>query len=216
MKKKNMIIIGVIALILVVTVGYALFSDTLNITGSATAKGDFEITTTCDENVSSALGNMPQQAGSVTDSSINCSSNIVNISATLGYPGSYKYYKVKMTNTGNIPAKLNKIVELNNPEIYTFSKENGVGGAMENCKGDSSNQVCATLFSSLTWLDDYSISDDDSFDISWYVEQFDAVLDPGETAYFYVKLEWLQASTQPGEPLTANLNAEVTWQQATN
>ena len=47
MKKKNMIIIGVISLILVVAVGYAIFSDTLTINGSATAKGDFSITTTC-------------------------------------------------------------------------------------------------------------------------------------------------------------------------
>ena len=46
MKKKNMIIIGVIALILAVSVGYALFSDTLTINGTATAQGDFSFSVT--------------------------------------------------------------------------------------------------------------------------------------------------------------------------
>ena len=55
MKKKNMIIIGVIALILAVSVGYALFSDTLTINGTATAKGDFNLSYACefvDEDIS--------------------------------------------------------------------------------------------------------------------------------------------------------------------
>ena len=55
MKKKNMVIIGVIALILAVSVGYALFSDTLTINGTATAKGDFNLSYACefvDEDIS--------------------------------------------------------------------------------------------------------------------------------------------------------------------
>lgn len=43
MKKQNIAIIGVIAFVLAVAVGYALFSQTLTINGTATAKGSFDV-----------------------------------------------------------------------------------------------------------------------------------------------------------------------------
>ena len=47
-KRKNKILIGCLALLLVMTVGYALFSETITINGTATAKGDFNIEYTCE------------------------------------------------------------------------------------------------------------------------------------------------------------------------
>ena len=47
MNKKNKILVGCLALLLVLSVGYALFSETIEINGTATAKGDFDITYTC-------------------------------------------------------------------------------------------------------------------------------------------------------------------------
>ena len=38
MKKQNIIVVGIIAFILTVAVGYALFSETLTISGTATAE----------------------------------------------------------------------------------------------------------------------------------------------------------------------------------
>ena len=43
MKKQSIAIIGVIAFVLAVVVGYALFSDNLTVSGSATATGDFDV-----------------------------------------------------------------------------------------------------------------------------------------------------------------------------
>ena len=43
MNKKKGIIIGVVLFVLAVAVGYALFSDTLTINGTATAKGEFDM-----------------------------------------------------------------------------------------------------------------------------------------------------------------------------
>ena len=43
MKKQNIAIIAVVALVLAVAVGYALFSQTINITGTATAQGSFDV-----------------------------------------------------------------------------------------------------------------------------------------------------------------------------
>ena len=43
MKKQNIVIIAVIALVLVLAVGYALFSETLTIKGTATASANFDV-----------------------------------------------------------------------------------------------------------------------------------------------------------------------------
>ena len=47
MNKKNKILVGCLALLLVLSVGYALFSETITINGTATAKGNFDIVGTC-------------------------------------------------------------------------------------------------------------------------------------------------------------------------
>ena len=41
MNNKNKILVGCLALLLVLSVGYALFSETITINGTATAKGNF-------------------------------------------------------------------------------------------------------------------------------------------------------------------------------
>ena len=45
-EKKSKILIGFLALLLVMAVGYALFSENITINGTATAKGDFNVTPT--------------------------------------------------------------------------------------------------------------------------------------------------------------------------
>ena len=55
MVRKNKLLIGCLALLLVLSVGYALFSETITINGTATAKGSFDITTTCVPGYSSEL-----------------------------------------------------------------------------------------------------------------------------------------------------------------
>ena len=214
LSKNNKILIGCLALLLVMSVGYALFSDTIEINGSATAQGEFELTTTCDMNLSDA--NMKNK-GSVTDAKISCEGNVVNASATLDYPGSEKWFRVMVKNTGTIPAKLSSVVELNDPDNMYFSKEEGyLGSGIENCAGNyKTNYACSRLYSSVTWVDDYTTTDENSFDPGWDEAQFDAVLDPGETAYFFVQMDWDSSSTTPGEPLTSSLNAQITWEQVT-
>ena len=214
LSKNNKILIGCLALLLVMSVGYALFSDTITINGSATAKGEFELTTTCDDDLS-AVGWYDN--GSVSEDTITCNSNVVSASATLGYPGSEKWFRVMVTNTGTIPAKLKKVVDLNNPETGTVTQEN-TEAIIENVVSneDNTNSAQATLFVSTTWNDDYEASEDASIiEQYWWPEQFDAVLDPGETAYFYVNMLWNAESTKSGDPLTPSLKAELSWEQVT-
>lgn len=115
MKNKNKVILGVITLILVLTVGYALFSQNINITGTATAKGDFSLKVTCEKGLKSELVpeellpedmELPKEEGYENDS---CSVNETNVSfhADLKYPGAGRYFTIKITNTGSIDAYWN-------------------------------------------------------------------------------------------------------------
>ena len=210
LSKNNKILIACLALLLVMSVGYALFSDTITINGSATAKGDFELTTTCDEDDSLTPGSI----GSVTDVKISCEGNVVNASATLGYPGSVKWFRVMVTNTGTIPAKLKKVVELNNPETYICESGNCsfIVNVVKN--EDNTNVVSAEMLPDDDWQGDYA---DGQYGVasSWSEWQMDAVLDPGETAHYYIRMEWSNRSTTPGEPLTVSMNAQLDWEQVT-
>ena len=46
--KKNKLLVGCLALLLALSVGYALFSENITINGTATAKGSFDISSTCE------------------------------------------------------------------------------------------------------------------------------------------------------------------------
>lgn len=105
MKKKNVIIIGVVALILVLAVGYALFSDTLTINGTASAKGDFSLSYTCDIDDSST--NKESAKCTVEGSDITMES-------TLSKPTDSTVYNVTVTNNGSIPAVLKTVDSSNN------------------------------------------------------------------------------------------------------
>ena len=43
LSRQNKIVVGIVALVLALTVGYALFSQSLNIGGTASADGTFEL-----------------------------------------------------------------------------------------------------------------------------------------------------------------------------
>lgn len=110
MKKQNIVIIGAIIFVLAVAVGYAIFTQTLNINGTATAKGDFDVEFT-------SIGEIVKSG--YTDETSNDGANIATIGDgnkvltievnKLDYPGAYVEIPVTITNKGSIPAKLKEI-----------------------------------------------------------------------------------------------------------
>lgn len=110
MKKQNIAIIGVIAFVLAVAVGYALFSETLNINGTATAKGDFDVEFT-------EVGTITKTGYTDVDGTndiavISADKNTLTIKVNkLDYPGAYVEIPVTITNKGSVPAKLKEIKE---------------------------------------------------------------------------------------------------------
>lgn len=115
MNKKNKILIGCLALLLVLSVGYALFSETVTINGTATAKGDFDITYTCsvitkDTAINDSFS-IPKSSGS---GSCIIENDIIKTTSTLNKPGDFVGYRVVLTNEGSIPAVLKTVNSSNN------------------------------------------------------------------------------------------------------
>lgn len=115
MKKQNIAIIGVVAFILAVAVGYALFSETLTINGTATAKGDFNVEFTEVGEITSEGYTATAAEGQTQPAEIAVISddkNTLTVTVNkLDYPGAYVEIPVTITNKGSIPAKLKNIKE---------------------------------------------------------------------------------------------------------
>lgn len=110
MKKKNILIIGVVAFVLVLAVGFAIFSETITVTGTATAKGTFDVSFKS-VGTHTAVG-YTKQAGSADLAVISADGNTLTVTVNkLDYPGSYVSIPVVISNTGSIDAKLTSITE---------------------------------------------------------------------------------------------------------
>ena len=118
-KRKNKILVGFLALLLVMAVGYALFSENITINGTATAKGEFDITATCQAGIkqgleSSAAIEINNNGGTYTiengyeNDSCSVNGNTFSYSSNLKWPGATRYFTLKITNNGTINAVYNE------------------------------------------------------------------------------------------------------------
>lgn len=114
MKKQSIAIIGVIALVLAVAVGYALFSDTITITGTATAKGEFDMEILPVDETAITSSGYTKTADSADIVALDSEKNTLTITIDkLDYPGAYVEIPVQVKNVGTIPAKLKNITQEN-------------------------------------------------------------------------------------------------------
>ena len=118
MKNKKIIVVIAAISILFISVGYALFSSNLNVSGTASASGEFDFTVTCTPGFSSEVPETMESMTSLWDDSISktengysddtCTVNSkdVNMKVNFKYPGAMRLFTVKVTNTGSIPMQL--------------------------------------------------------------------------------------------------------------
>lgn len=131
MKKQNIAIIAVIALVLAVSVGYALFSQTLTITGTAKASGTFDVQFTTIGDIASD-GYIDTNAVEGEDTSVakariaKIEDNGHKLTITvdkLSYPGAYVKVPVTVQNKGSIPVKLKEIKQVDETGNVTVSRD---------------------------------------------------------------------------------------------
>lgn len=103
MKKLKTITVISLVMLLIMGISYALLSDTITVTGSATTTGSLDV------NVISA--SVSNQVGS-SNSTISNNNDTITINVPkLEYPGAYTEFSITLKNEGTINAKLKSIVE---------------------------------------------------------------------------------------------------------
>ena len=114
LKKKNNFIIGsLLAIVVVMAVGYAAFATNLNITStsSITSTWDVKITNITTKNI---VGSATSQSATYTDLTANFAANLVA-------PGDSITYDITVTNNGTLDAKLESITPtISNSEYITI------------------------------------------------------------------------------------------------
>lgn len=107
-KLSQGVVVGAFALFLTLMVGYALFSQNLNITGTAKAQGDFKIEAVCTPGAGifeTELGADDTDSGYANDS-CTVAGNTVSMKTELKFPTAHRNFMVEMKNTGSIDAVL--------------------------------------------------------------------------------------------------------------
>ena len=103
MNKQNKIIVGVVALILALTVGYAIFRQSLNINGTAKAQGNLDI-------VFSEVGEISPHGTNTPTATITENGRKLELSEiTLDYPTAYVDIPVTIINNGTVDGILESI-----------------------------------------------------------------------------------------------------------
>ncbi len=140
--KKNYFIVMLIVLLLALAVGYAAFSDTLTISGTANASGTFDL--------------QFDSASLVTSTGIDTANSGVSISADkntltvtvkdLGYPGAGAQFHAVIKNVGTVPAKVKAVNPTNITGNGNAIKITGLSAITASHPQIAANGTCAIDF----------------------------------------------------------------------
>ncbi len=100
LSKQNKIIVGVLSLFLILIVGYAIFSESINIGGTASASGDFNI-------IFNSVGTIKEEGSSGATATISSNKKSLTVMVPkLEYPSAYVEVPVVIKNAGSVTAKI--------------------------------------------------------------------------------------------------------------
>ena len=121
-KQKNMLIGGLLAIVLIMAVGYAAFATQLNITGTAnvTSTWGVEIISVTPDKTATQTNNVYTTPGDITHS-IGSNKLSAEFSSALIKPGDSVTYTIVVQNKGTIDATLSNVTKTNsNNAAITF------------------------------------------------------------------------------------------------
>ena len=195
MTKSNKILVGVLAFVVSVLMGYALFSETITVTGTATAKGSFDISYTCEVvNESNMVSDDRYTVGG--NGSCVIEDGVIKTNSNLTKPGDQVWFRVNLKNSGTIAAILKTVDSSNNmtgnlssagDEAYLNTTYFLLGGYFfENHEGDG------------------VIGDKDA-------EALNLTIQPNQTEPLIILHEWFDSANQPAVPTEgAKMNYNIT------
>ena len=189
MNKKNKILAGCLALLLALSVGYALFSKTITINGTATAKGSFDITTTCQAGDIYNEFTGLNEYGYDSDECL-ANNNSVSYKVNLTKPGAKRFFTIVIKNTGTIPATftVNDIKETE--KVCIDTDRDNIIETTDECTNDSDFVSPAQPIGFLTENGEYLSTAED--DLSDFVSDTNIILEPNESFVMIARVEWLE------------------------
>ena len=232
-------VIIVLAIFLTISVGYALFSDTITIEGTATAQGNFDIEATCITNVTTNMfhefglsenyiGEFDE--GGYKDVSCIVNDDTINFSVGFDYPGAKKWYLVKMKNNGNAAATFDLDEwwsgywdDINNTIKKYDINDNLIGTITTEDIHD--DQEYTTFFNV---RDHYVVEDTNGnyFNAREDEKEFENFvvpdtsklkLEPGESLYLFMNSIWPEKNfSEENVKYVATTSFSIDWQQYTN
>ena len=111
--KKRLMVILLIVLLLALAVGYAAFSDTLTISGTAKVNGSFDVQfvgNNCSKVVEHGCTATVEVGNQTSDTNSNITSDKLTVTVgDLAYPGAGVQVHAQIKNLGSIPAKITSI-----------------------------------------------------------------------------------------------------------
>lgn len=141
--KKTFIIVLFLVLVVALGIGYAAFSDTLLISGTANANGNFDLQFTAAEIVK-ATGVDTTNTTAVIDSTDH-DTLTVNV-ADLGYPGAGVQFHAVITNLGTVPAVVTGVTPTNITGNSHAIKISGLDAITTSHPTIQPNGTCAVDF----------------------------------------------------------------------
>ncbi len=147
MSKNNKILLGLLAVLLTMSVGYAIFSDSIKVTGTAIARSDWGFTVTCTKSLDSKFFpifeiNSADEIGEFGYENDTCtvSGNSVTIDTTLKMPTAARAFTVSIKNTGGVDAVILADSQYD-PSPYKLQLYNKTDNSLykEYVKGTDSN-----------------------------------------------------------------------------
>ncbi len=227
MKKSNKLLIIILTCIVTLMMGYALFSENITVTGTATAKGNFDIEVTCTKGVPSNLQGAlnaaldidgiytanfgyPKTENGYTNDTCTVNGNNISYSANLLYPGALRYFIVKTKNIGTISAKLDSLEYLNGGEkiknetcIYNKSDN-----TLVSCNDYYTSHIALDSISGFKYIIGietasgqlYTMENDEFWEHSEDGMYF--YIDSNESMYFVYGLSWNELWTDKTKYLT--------------
>ena len=142
--KKTSIIIILIVLLLALAIGYAAFSATLVINGTAVGTGSWDVHF-------KQAGRFLQADGSTLDAthsgtaSLNATSDTMTVSVNLAYPGDGVLLEAIVENSGTIPAKLTSFT-VSPTNDADFEVIQAAGGPLANEVLAANGGTCTATF----------------------------------------------------------------------
>lgn len=185
MNKTTVII--VLTFFLVLSVGYALFSDTITIEGTATAQGEFKVDKICTPGFPSELQNIfaEDEANEVGyfDDYCTVTTDGIEFGTNLAHPGALRSFTLKIKNNNDFTVRLDQD-SINSSTIKTLD------GVEYDCEaGDAGDQQCKKIPITVGLGDIYFVQNGELYG----KEELD--ITPGETMYVVFYTEWSSGDT---------------------